>query len=98
MSLYQGSTLLQTASEVDSPENDLGWIEFKDGGTGTDNEGGDFTWTLSSNKLTVVSEEETLNITLTTKEKKKLVGEVSETFTEEGVTYTAKTIIELSKM
>lgn len=97
MSYYQGSTLVQTYSQVDSPENDLGWVEFKDGGTGVDNENGTFTWTLSGNNLTVVSENETLDLKLTTKEKKKLVGEATQTITEENVTYTLKTVIELSR-
>lgn len=101
MEYYQGSSLLESTTSIDSPENDLGWVEFKDGGTGIDNNQEEFTWTLSGNKLTIVNPEQTLVITLTTKEKKKLVGymtETSETYTEEGVTYTVKMITELSKM
>lgn len=98
VSYYQGTTLLQTFSQVDSPENDLGWIEFKDGGTGTDPDGGSITWTMKGDKITVVAEDETLEFTITTKEKNKLVVETSETMTEEGVTYTMKSVIELSRM
>ncbi|MGB9745842.1 MAG: hypothetical protein ACPLXM_02820 [Bacteroidales bacterium] len=97
MSYYQGSTLVQTMSQVDSPDNDLGWVEFKDGGTGSDNEGGTFTWTLSGSNLTVVTDNETLALKLTTKEKKKLVGEATETINEGEATYTLKTVIELSR-
>jgi len=98
VSYYQGTTLLQTFSQVDSPENDLGWIEFKDGGTGTDPDQGSFTWTMKGDKITVVAEDETLEFTITTKEKNRLVVETSETMTEEGVTYTMKSVIELSRM
>lgn len=98
VSYYQGTTLLQTSSVVDSPEYDLGWVEFKDGGTGTDPDGGSFTWTMKGDKITVVTEEETMELTITTKEKNRLVVEMSETDTDEGVTYTVKRKLELSRM
>lgn len=75
-----------------------GWIEFKSGGTGIDDYGDEFTWTLSGNDLTITYEQETFTLKLTTKEKEKVVGEMTESYTESNITVEVKMVIELSKL
>ena len=47
----------------------------------SDSDGTDsFNWSLSGNKLTIIDDEETVVLTLTTMEPKKMVGELNETW------------------
>lgn len=78
-------------------ETNVGWIEFKSGGSGVDNEGGTFTWSFSDDKLTITDDEATFTMKLTTKEKKKIVGEWSQTETIEGFEITMNFVIEMTK-
>lgn len=83
---------------TDSAEDDLGWVEFKEGGSGTDDAGDAFTWTLSGDNLTITDSEETITMELTTKEDEKIVGVWTATETEGGETITVSYEIEMSKI
>jgi hypothetical protein len=75
-----------------------GWIEFKSGGTGIYDDSGTFNWTLSGSNLTITDPEETIVLKLTKMEENKVVGEFSESYTEDGLTVTMKMVIELSRL
>jgi hypothetical protein len=87
---YMGGELIETN------ENE-GTITFNSGGTGTatdDGETDEFNWTLIDNTLTIVFDDETTILTLTTKTEDKMVGEFEETW--EGITF--KVVITMTKL
>ncbi|HPE19546.1 MAG TPA: hypothetical protein PLM76_12980 [Tenuifilaceae bacterium] len=98
-SIYVEDILLQFPGLTNpSVQTNLGWIEFKEGGSGVDDVGATFTWTLSGDNLTVTDDDGSITMKLTTKEDEKIVGEWTEVEDVEGVEWSVETIIELSKL
>ncbi|TVR71026.1 MAG: hypothetical protein EA408_10215 [Marinilabiliales bacterium] len=78
--MYMGTQLIEEFTTVNA-----GTITFNANGTGsaTDNQGTDsFNWTLSGSNLTIIEEDVTIVMTLTTMEKDLMVAEFTETFDE----------------
>jgi hypothetical protein len=88
---YMGGDIMEEFTVV----ND-GTVTFNADGTGisTDSEGTEsFSWSLSGNQLTISDVEETIVLTLTTMESKRMVGEFTETWEE----ITVKVVTTMSK-
>jgi len=97
--IYVDGVLLQIPGFTNpTVQTNLGWIEFKEGGSGVDDVGDTFTWTLSGDNLTVTDDDGSFTMKLTTKEDEKIVGEWTETEIEDGVEWSVKMEIEMSKM
>lgn len=87
---YMGGELIET------DENE-GTVTFNSDGTGSaidDEETDEFNWTLIDDTLTLVFDDETTILNLTTKTEDKMVGEFEETWEE--VTY--KVVISMTKL
>lgn len=87
---YVGGELIET------DENE-GTVTFNSDGTGSaidDEETDEFNWTLIDDTLTLVFDDETTILNLTTKTEDKMVGEFEETWEE--VTY--KVVISMTKL
>ncbi|MFO8020817.1 MAG: lipocalin family protein [Perlabentimonas sp.] len=92
--VVDGETQTETGAETNQ-----GWIEFKSGGTGIDDAGDSFTWTLSGDKLTISEDgEDPLTMTLTTLTEDKIVGEWTDQEVWQGVDVTTDITIELTKL
>jgi len=81
---------------METIEND-GTFTFNADGTGTvvDDEGTDtFEWSLSGDKLTITDDEGITEVTLTTMERNKMVGEFEETWEE----ITFKVVLTMTKL
>lgn len=96
------TTLSLTLNGVPLGEDEVtlndGWVEFESDGTGVDDTNETFNWTLSGSDLTITYVDETMVLKLTTKEKNKVVGEYSESYTEDGLTIAMKMVIELRRL
>lgn len=92
--VVDGETQTETGTETNQ-----GWIEFNSGGTGIDDAGDSFTWTLSGDELTISEEgEDSFTMTLTTLTEDKIVGEWTDQDEWDGVDVTTNITIELSRM
>jgi len=90
------------AGELIESEQDLnvGQITFKSGGAGFWVEGEDsedITWSSEGENLTIITNDGTISLKMTTMESDKMVGEFVETVTAFGITSTFKMKIYLSK-
>lgn len=89
-------------------ETNQGWIQFNSGGTGVDDSGYTFKWTLSGDNLTITYDDadeyeiSSFTFKLTTKTLQKVVAEATfeESYEVEGQVYTVSVnlILELSKL
>ncbi len=81
---------------IDTSENE-GTVTFNSDGTGSatdDGETDEFNWTLIDDTLTLLFDDETTILTLTTKTEDKMLGEFEETWEE----VTFKVVITMTKL